>query len=162
MNRLRPFSYFEPMTLREAVDILSEKGDDALPLAGGTDLLVRMKRGHITPSALVNLKRIQGLNQIRDETGKGTRIGALASISTIEDSPLIHAKHPVLGQAAGVVGSPSVRNLATLGGNIGRASPASDMAPSLMVLGARVATAGPSGAREQRIDESLHDREQRR
>jgi CO/xanthine dehydrogenase FAD-binding subunit len=61
LKRLKPFSYFEPSTLPEAIEILSGKSRDALPLAGGTDLLVRMKRGEITPSVLVNLKRIEGL-----------------------------------------------------------------------------------------------------
>ena len=153
MKRLKSFSYFEPATLPEAVGILTEKGDDALILAGGTDLLVRMKREDITPSALVNLKRIDGLNRVKKEVGKGTTIGALVPISDIEDSPVIRSSHPVLTQAAGVVGSPSIRTLATIGGNIGRASPASDMAPSLMVLGARVATEGPFGKRDRDLDE---------
>jgi carbon-monoxide dehydrogenase medium subunit len=153
MQRLKPFTYFEPVTLTEAVKILSEKGDRAFPLAGGTDLLVRMKRGLIKPSALVNVKRIQGLRKIHWEPGKGTTIGALASVHAVKDAPLIQAHHPVLSWAAGKVGSPSIRNLGTIGGNIGRASPASDMAPPLMVLGARIGTEGPSGKKERDLEE---------
>ena len=152
MKRLKQISYFEPTTLKEAMEILAEKGSDAYPLAGGTDLLVRMKRGDISPSVLVNLKRIEKLDQIAGENGDGLRIGALASISGIEHSAVIQSGHPVLSQAAGSLGSPSIRNLATLGGNIGRASPASDMAPALLVLGARVLTAGPSGEKEMDLD----------
>ncbi len=148
MIRLKSFSYFEPTTLPEAIGILAEKGGQACPLAGGTDLLVRMKREEIAPSTLVNLKRIEGLNRIHGEPGKGTHIGALASISAIENSSLILSNHPVLAQAARVLGSPSIRNLGTLGGNVGRASPASDMVPSLMVLGARVTVEGARGKRE--------------
>ena len=129
------------------------EGNEACPLAGGTDLLVRMKREDITPSALVNLKRIEGLNRIKRGNRKGTHIGALVSLSAIEDSPVIASGHPVLTQAAGVIGSPSIRNLGTLGGNIGRASPASDMAPSLMVLRTRVTTEGPLGKKEWDLEE---------
>jgi len=147
MKRLKNFSYFEPVTVKEACETLTEE-DGAFPLAGGTDLLVRMKRGEIHPAALVNLKHIQNLKKIKSESGSGTTIGALASISDIQGSPVIQAKHPLLVQAAGVVGAQSIRNLATIGGNIGRASPASDMSPSLMILKARIIAAGPKGKRE--------------
>jgi len=102
MRRLKTFSYFEPTTLEEAIQILSEKECRAYPLAGGTDLLVRMKRGEINASALVNLKRIKGLDQVKKETGKGVSIGALTSISAIEQSPLIRSTHTVLTAAAHV------------------------------------------------------------
>jgi carbon-monoxide dehydrogenase medium subunit len=154
MKRLKKFVYFEATSVKEAVEILSEK-DGAFPLAGGTDLLVRMKRGEIRPATLVNLKHIQDLKRIKSGSGKGTTIGALASISDIQCSPVVRAKHPLLIQAAGVLGVPSIRNLATIGGNIGRASPASDMSPSLMILQARIMTAGPKGEREVGLNEIL-------
>jgi len=147
MKRLKNFLYFEPASVKEAVETLAEE-ERALPLAGGTDLLVRMKRGEIHPAALVNLKQIRNLKKIKSESGNGTTIGALTSISDIQNSPDIQAKHPLLVQAAGVLGGQSIRNLATIGGNVGRASPASDMSPSLMILQARVIAAGPKGKRE--------------
>lgn len=152
MKRLKNFSYFEPASVREAVETLTEE-EGAFPLAGGTDLLVRMKRGEVHPAALVNLKHIQDLKKIKSENGNGTTIGALASISDILGSPVIQAKYPILVQAAGVIGAPSIRNLATIGGNVGRASPASDMSPSLMILQARIITAGPKGKREVGMNE---------
>lgn len=152
MKRLKPFSYFEPATLREASDILAEKGSSAYPLAGGTDLLVRMKRGDVKPLALVNLKGIPGLNQIEKEPAKGLHIGALAKISTLEHSSWVRSEYPILAEAAGLLGSPSIRNLATLGGNIGRASPASDMVPSLIVLQARAISQGIQGRKELEIE----------
>jgi len=148
MIRLSDFAYFEPTALPEAVEILAEKRGEALPLAGGTDLLPRMKRGTVHPSALVNLKRIKGLTRIEGGNGKGVSLGALATISAIEGSDLIRSGYSVLAEAAGVLGSASIRNLATLGGNVGRASPASDMVPALMVLGALATVEGPSGKRE--------------
>lgn len=149
MQSLEGFLYFEPKTLEEATEILTENGIGTHPLAGGTDLLVRMKKGDVVPSALVNLKQIKDLDQIRKEAGKGTQVGSLVLLSTIEDSAIIRSGHPVLAQAAGIVGSRSIRNLGTLGGNIGRASPASDLAPSLMVLKARVTIEGAQGTRRE-------------
>lgn len=152
MNRIRPFEYLEAGTVSEAIGLLAKEGCGAYALAGGTDLLARMKLGTVTPRVLVNLKRIEGLNGIVREPGTGLRIGALVSISQIERSPLIRASHRVLAEAAGELGSPSIRNLGTLGGNIGRASPASDMAPSLIALRARVVVEGARGKREVEVD----------
>lgn len=153
MKRLKPFTYFEPTSLSEAMEIMEERGHEACALAGGTDLLVRMKRGEVAPSALVNLKRIRGLDQIRNEPGRGTHVGALVSISEIQHEPCLSSTHPVITEAAGVLGSPSIRTMATLGGNIGRASPASDMAPALIVLGARVTIEGPAGNQERSVED---------
>lgn len=152
MKRLRPFDYFEPTSLAEAVEILSQKGKVAYPLAGGTDLIPRMKRGEIQPSALVNLKRIDGLARIDEEPGKGLRVGALCPIAGVENASAVRSTHPVLAEAAGFLGSPAIRHLATLGGNIGRASPASDMAPTLIALQARASVEGPKGKREVEVE----------
>ena len=148
MNRLRPFTYYEPRTLKDGIEIAASGERGTYFLAGGTDLFVRMKRGLISPSALINLKGIQGLNRIERDGKGGLCIGPLTRISEIERSPLVLSHHPVLAQAAGGLGSPSIRNLATVGGNIGRASPASDIAPSLMVLQARATLEGPQGKKE--------------
>lgn len=153
MRRLKPFSYFEPTTLSEAIDILAGEGGGAHPLAGGTELLVRMKKGEIVPSAVVNLKCIGGLDQIGKGPRGELRLGALAPIAAVENSPLVNSSHPVLAQAAGLLGTPSIRNLATLGGNVGRASPASDTVPPLIVLGARVAIEGPQGKRKLDLED---------
>jgi CO/xanthine dehydrogenase FAD-binding subunit len=148
MKRLKPFAYFQPATLAEASKILIDQGSGAYLLAGGTDLLVRMKRGEINPLALINLKGIDDLDRIEPDGQKGLQIGALTTISSLEQSSLVRSAYPVLAEAAGVLGSPPIRNLATLGGNIGRASPASDLAPALMVLMARLSAVGPGGKRE--------------
>jgi carbon-monoxide dehydrogenase medium subunit len=148
LNRLRRFTYYEPRTLKEGIEIAASGGKGSYFLAGGTDLFVRMKRGLISASTLINLKGIQGLNRIERDGKGGLCIGPLARISEIERSPLVLSTHPVLAQAAGGLGSPSIRNLATVGGNIGRASPASDIAPSLMVLQARATLEGATGKKE--------------
>ena len=151
MRRIKPFRYFEPETVSEAIGILVREDKGAYPLAGGTDLLVRMKRGDLRPAALVNLKGLPGLGGIERREGKGLQVGALATVRELERSELVRKSHPVLGEAAGVLGSPSIRNLATVGGNIGRASPASDLAPSLMILGAKVCVEGSGGKRDLEV-----------
>src|SRR5512143_2941707 len=124
MKRLKPFEYREPKTLREAIKILAGEGPRAAMLAGGTDLLVRMKQGVVAPSLLVNLKRIKRLDRIQRPKAGGLTIGALTPIAAIERSSVIQKRYPVLAAAAGFLGSPSIRQLATLGGNVGRSSPA--------------------------------------
>jgi len=152
MKRLKPFEYREAKTLGEAIEILAGEGPRAVLLAGGTDLLVRMKQGVITPSLLVNMKRIAGLDRIERSAAGGLTIGALTPIATLERSELIRQSHPVITQAAGLLGSPSIRRLATLGGNVGRASPAADMVPALIALKARIFAEGPAGEKDIPID----------
>jgi carbon-monoxide dehydrogenase medium subunit len=152
MKRLKPFEYCEPNTLGEAIEILVGEGPRALPLAGGTDLLVRMKQGVVAPSLLVNLKRIAALDRIERSAAGGMTIGSLTPIATVERSEPLRQSHPVLIQAAGLLGSPSIRRLATLGGNVGRASPAADMVPALIALKARIFAEGPAGKKEIPID----------
>jgi CO/xanthine dehydrogenase FAD-binding subunit len=151
MKRIKPFRYLEPETVSEAIGMLVREGKGAYPLAGGTDLLVRMKRGDARPVALVNLKRLPGLGGIERREGKNLHIGALARVGELERSEIVRESHPLLGEAAGVLGSAPIRNLATVGGNIGRASPASDLAPSLMVLGAKVCIEGSGGKRDMEV-----------
>ena len=152
MKRLKPFEYREPNTLGEAIEILIGEGPRALPLAGGTDLLVRMKQGVVAPSLLVNLKRIAGLDRIERSAAGGMTIGPLTPIAAVERSESLRQSYPVLIQAAGLLGSPSIRRLATLGGNVGRASPAADMVPALIALKARIFAEGPAGENEIPID----------
>jgi len=152
VKRLREFDYSEPASLDEAVQILAAAGDGARVLAGGTDLIVDMKTGRMRPSTVVNLKRIPGLAGVEDDAG-GTRIGALTKVPVVEASPLVQQRHPALAQAASILASPPVRALATIGGNVGRASPASDLGPALIVHGARATIEGVGGAREEAVED---------
>ncbi len=152
MNRLRPFTLHQPTSIGEAVQLLAAEGAAARLLAGGTDLLVDMKLGKVRPPALVNLKRIRGLDRIERVDG-GTRIGALTRICAIESSALLQERYPALWQASRVLGTRPVRSLATVGGNLGRSSPASDMAPPLLVHGALIETEGPLGRRSVPIED---------
>ena len=151
MKRLREFAYFEPADLDEAIATLAVEGDDAHVLAGGTDLVVDMKMGRLRPAVVVNLKRIPGLSGIEPGDG-GTRIGALTKVTAIELSSLVKEQHPALAEAAGVLASPPVRELATIGGNIARASPASDLAPPLIVYRAIATIQGRDASRDEPIE----------
>jgi CO/xanthine dehydrogenase FAD-binding subunit len=152
MKRLRSFAYFEPASIGEAVETLDAHAGAARPLAGGTDLVVDMKTGRDRPEAIVNLKRIDGLTEIIPVDG-GLRIGALCRVGVLERSEAVARTHRALSMAAGVLGPPGVRALATIGGNIGRASPASDMAPPLIVHDAVASIEGVSGRREVAVED---------
>jgi len=152
MKRLRPFAYVEPATLAEAIRALATGGPGSRLLAGGTDLVVDMKTGRMRPPTVVNLKRVPGLKGIEVVDG-GTRIGALTPVIAIERSTVVQERHPALAQAAAILASPPVRALATIGGNIGRASPASDLAPPLIVHRAVANIQGIDGPRSEPVED---------
>lgn len=147
---MKPFEYFSPTTLAGAVQIMADH-PGARALAGGTDLLIRMKRKQWTPDVVVNLKRVPGLGDI---TLDGElHLGALVTLNDLVQSVVIREHFPVLTYTASKMAGWQVRNLATVGGNLCNASPAADMAPPLIALNARVVIAGPQGARELALDE---------
>ena len=152
MKRLRRFDYYEPTSLGDAIEILSAAGEGARLLAGGTDLVVDMKTGRMRPTTVVNLKRIPGLTGIED-VGVGTRVGALTKVTIVEESCLVQDRHPALAEAASLLASPPVRALATIGGNVGRASPASDLGPALIVSSATATIEGRGGARNEPVED---------
>ncbi len=142
-----PFAYHRPATVEEACRILAGEPGAAV-LAGGTDLMVHLRqswRGQ-RPPAVVNVKRIPGLDAIAVADG-AIRLGALASLTALIEHPVIRAEYPVLPATARYMGSPAIRNLATVGGNLCNASPAADLPPVLLALDAEVGIAGPGGAR---------------
>ena len=141
------FQYVRPARLDEALALLEEHGADAHLLAGGTDLLVRLRHGRALPRIVIDLKRVTELNGGIVETGSGLRIGALAVMTDIIADEHVRRRFPALVEAARVVGSVQIRNRATLAGNICNASPAADSAPALLVYGAAVNLAGRAGAR---------------
>jgi carbon-monoxide dehydrogenase medium subunit len=144
---MNPFRYARPESLAEAVALLAEHGPEARLLAGGTDLLVRLRHGRHTPRLVIDLKRVSELRDDIRETGAGLRVGALAVMADLIEDERIRAHFPALVEAAGTVGSVQIRNRATLAGNLCNASPAADTAPALLVYGAAANIAGPRGAR---------------
>jgi carbon-monoxide dehydrogenase medium subunit len=149
------FSYERPNALADVVALLDEHGPDARLLAGGTDLIIRLRDGTLQPKVVIDVKRVNELaRDIRDVDG-ALRIGALATMTQIADDPGVREDFVALAEAALVVGSAQIRNRATLAGNICNASPAADTLPALLVYGARVELTGPMGVRTVPIDEVL-------
>lgn len=105
------------------------------------------------PRTLINIKRIPALDQIRYDANDGLRIGALTTIQSIRDSTLIGKQFPVLSEAAGMLGTTQVRNLGTLGGNLGNASPSAECAPPLLILEGSVHCVGRGGERKVPVEE---------
>ena len=144
---MRAFAYERPTDLASAVALLAEHGPEARLLAGGTDLIIRLRDGSAQPRVVVDLKRIADLHGEIREGGSGLIIGARATMTAIATDERIRRDFQALAEAAAVVGSVQIRNRATLAGNICNASPAADTAPSLLVYEATVVTAGPAGER---------------
>jgi len=119
MMRLPLFEYRSPRSLDEAARILDGEGAQAMPLAGGTDLLPNMKRRQQVPKTLLSLRGITPLSTVRiDKDGSGSRFGACATLSDIAADPRLRNGLTALAQAASFVATPHIRNMATLGGNL--------------------------------------------
>jgi CO/xanthine dehydrogenase FAD-binding subunit len=147
------FTHLRPADLREASALLAEHGPGAKVLAGGTDVIVKMKHRRMTPAYLVNIKGIPGLDYIEYEPGAGLRVGALATIEAVKASLPVRKKYPVLHQAAAYMATVAIRNRATLVGNICNGSPSAETAPALIVLGAQVRVVGPCGERTVPVED---------
>ncbi|MBM4397514.1 MAG: xanthine dehydrogenase family protein subunit M [Deltaproteobacteria bacterium] len=139
-------AFARPATVAEALAALAGGGGRWTPVAGGTDLLVRVRDG-ARPGGLLDLTGIEALRGIREEAG-ALRIGALATHAEVAAHEVVRKHAAALAEAATVVGSPAIRNRGTIGGNLANASPAADLVPPLVALGAVVEIAGPDGCRE--------------
>src|SRR6516162_2381058 len=115
---LPAFKFLRPRTIEEAVGMLAKHEGEVQVLAGGTDLLPSMKQRLFTPGYVMDIRGIDELNGIRESPGAGVEIGALTSLSAIEDSEFIRRNYRVLHEAAMTVASPILRKMGTLGGNI--------------------------------------------
>ncbi|MFZ4857189.1 MAG: FAD binding domain-containing protein [Desulfuromonadaceae bacterium] len=116
MMPLPKFTLEKPQTLTEALQLLADS-PDALPLSGGTDLLVSMKQGLYTPERLIDLKNLKELIPL-EISDKGAFLGAGLKLATIRDNARIREYYPALSEAAGMVASPNIQNMGTLGGNV--------------------------------------------
>ncbi|HKO18433.1 MAG TPA: FAD binding domain-containing protein, partial [Acidobacteriaceae bacterium] len=115
---LPSFKLLRPGTIEEARAHLSGHAGEIQIIAGGTDLLPSMKQRLFTPKYLLDIRRIEELQGIRSIPGHGTEIGALVTLTAIEDSEFIRRSYPVLHEAVRTVASPILRNMGTIGGNI--------------------------------------------
>jgi carbon-monoxide dehydrogenase medium subunit len=134
---LNDFEYLAPESISDVLTFLAEHGEEAKLIAGGTDLLVDMKKGKIQPKYLVSIMGIPELRHITEYEG-GLRIGATTTFREIIESESVKNKYPLLLETAQAVGSAQIRNMATIGGNICNALPSADFPPALVALDAEV------------------------
>jgi CO/xanthine dehydrogenase FAD-binding subunit len=152
MYLLPRFNYYDATDSDEACRLLSEMKGNAKVLAGGTDVLVNMKRGSLKTPNMVNILKIREIRGIESQNGY-FHLGATLPVIEISESAALRQYLPALVKAACVVGSPLIQNRATIGGNIVRASPAADLPPPLMAYGARVVLRSVRGTREVPLDD---------
>jgi CO/xanthine dehydrogenase FAD-binding subunit len=150
---VRRFKYARPTELADALSILAEHRERARILAGGTDLIIRLRDGTFAPDVVVDVKRIPEMAPAIEVSENTVRISAGTVMTEIHDSPMIQESFPALAEATRYVGSVQIRNRATLCGNQCNASPAADTAPPLLVYDARLVISGPSGEREVTLNE---------
>ncbi|GAI02082.1 unnamed protein product [marine sediment metagenome] len=143
--KLPKFDHLEAKTIEEACSLLAKYKGKARVIAGGTDLLVSMKGREISPQYIINIKAIPNLDGINYSRKDGLVIGAMTTLAAIESSPIIGERFPILSYAAHQTGSPHIRNIGTIGGNLCNAAPSADMAPSLIGLGAKAKIKGLKG-----------------
>ncbi len=139
--------YFEPKTVGEALSLLQKYGEQVKVIAGGTDVMVDIKYKE-EPGGLINIKKIPGLSGIQ-ENGASLRIGPLTTIREIETSAVVRDKLPVLWEASHQFASLQIRNTATIGGNICRASPSGETLSPLLVLEAKANLAFSEGEKTE-------------
>lgn len=139
------FEYLEPETIQEAAQLLDQYGSEARILAGGTDLLVQLKTETVSASHLINIRKITGLNYIKE--ADWLRIGAATRLCEVLQFCLDRGKYAALYEALQTLGKVQVRNMGTIGGNLCNASPSADTAPPLLVFDSRVKLLNVEGER---------------
>jgi carbon-monoxide dehydrogenase medium subunit len=127
--------------------LLQEHVGRAKVMAGGTDLLVHMKHRAVVPRYVIGLKHLPDLGYVQYSENSGLRIGSLATHQSVAESPLIKERFGALAAACSKVGTPQIRSMGTVGGNLCNGSPSSDSALSLIALNAAVKLQGPEGER---------------
>ena len=148
---MKKFDYHMPETLKEAYGLMEKYQGKARYIAGGTDVIVRIKARALEPDALVSLRHIEELQGVH--WNGGLRLGSMTLFRDMERDIEITRKYPALAQAVRVLANPQVRNVATIGGNLANAAPSADCAPPLLVLEAALTLEGPGGTREVSMED---------
>ncbi len=150
---LPDFDYYAPQTIQEACSLLTQFGDKAKLLSGGTDLMVKFKHGILAYEVLVSMKELNELKEISYQQGKGVVIGARATHNDLVNSTLLNEKYLSVSEAAHQMASNQIRHLGTVGGNVVNAVPSADLPPILIALGATITMVGPNGERSVPLEE---------
>ena len=143
-----------PETVEDAVRLLADADGEAMPLAGGTDLLVQLRTDFVRPGLIVDLKRIPALMDVT-VNGDDIRVGAAVSGATLGKDETVKAAWPGVVEALELIGSTQIQGRASLGGNLCNGSPAADSVPALIAAGAVCEVAGPDGARSVPVEDVI-------
>jgi CO/xanthine dehydrogenase FAD-binding subunit len=150
---LQAFDYATARSVDEAVSLLAKYGDQARPLAGGTDIIVAVREGRRKVAMLVDIKSIPEVNQLSFDMAQGLTIGAAVPCYRIYDDQEIAAAYPGLIDAFSLIGGTAIQGRASVGGNLCNASPAADTIPALIAHEATCIIAGPNGRREMPVEQ---------
>ncbi|MDO4749709.1 MAG: xanthine dehydrogenase FAD-binding subunit XdhB [Eubacteriales bacterium] len=143
---------YEAQSISDAVRLLEEH-PKARILAGGSDVLIKIREGRMAGCELVSIYGLDELRGVSLDDTDALRVGPLTSFSALENDPLIRQYICVLGQAAGTVGGPQVRNIGTVGGNVCNGVPSADTASTLLAWDAQLELTGPGGMRRSTVEE---------
>ncbi len=147
----KQFSVHQPTTLERALDMLVEHRVSVRVLAGGTDLVPKLKARGLDARHLVSLRHIPGLDNVSFTDPDGLVIGATARLSQVADTPAVQAQYPGLAHACSVMATTQIRNMGTVAGNLANAAPSADTACPLLVYDASVKVVGPNGRRQIKL-----------
>src|SRR5213592_2133528 len=150
---LNSFDYARPVSLAEAVRLLSDRGSRARVLAGGTDLLVQMRAGRKDANLVVDVKRIPEMLDLNFDPREGLTLGAAVPCYQIYRNATVKKLYPSLAEVSSIIGGTQIQGRASLGGNLCNAAPSADSVPLLIALGATCRISGPRGAREIAVED---------
>ena len=150
---MKNFAYCAPSTLREAVALKADKGEDARVLAGGTDLIVQLRGNRFAPDCIIDIKNVPEANELSYGPRRGLVSGAAVSCWRMYNDPAIVERYPGLVDSAAIIGGIQIQGRATFGGNLCNASPSADAIPSLITHSAVCHIAGPDGKRQVAVED---------
>ena len=150
---MQDFEYIAPRTLSEAVALMSEKGESARPLAGGTDILVQLRGGRRSVERIVDVKHVPELNEMSFSRESGLVLGAAVPCYRLYQDQDIAQAYPGIMDAASMIGGIQIQGRASVGGNLCNAAPSADAIPPLIVHNATCVIAGQQGTREIAVEE---------
>lgn len=146
---MKPFTYLSPESLEQAFEMYGRHGDSAKYMGGGTDVIVKLKDGWMSPEVIISLKKIKQLSMLNmDETTGELVIGAMVTHSMLEKSEMITKNYPIIHDAVSKIGSVQIRNVGTIGGNLVNAVPSADGAIPMIALDGTAVIQGPDGKRK--------------
>ncbi len=144
---LPDFEYFTPDSVEEACQLLLQYGPKAKAIAGGTDVLIKMKKELLATEILVAIGQLPQLKKIEYVPGRGVVIGSAVTHNEVQNAKVLHEKYLSVAEAAHQMANSQVRNLGTVGGNISNAVPSADLPPILIALDTNVKIVGSKGER---------------